>query len=308
MLVDMDDAPEQHLDPAAEAPALVPPSKYCIQCGYLLEGLAIAGKCPECGTDVALSLREPTLASSSPEYIRTLKSGLSLVLNGLLLMVLTYIMLVPARVMLGPSMETMLVAGVVVAGVMLILWALILLGYWRMTVPDPAQVAQERNASARRLLRGTVIVWIVWQILSVVQWGLEELMGPVLVLQIYQVVAPILFLVTVVVHVVVAMQYARWLGTRVPDQRLVRRAHRYRWQLPGLLALTVAAFVGLLLVGTTGMRAFGALMPLALIVMLLCPLIALIMYWNLLDRLRKHVKAIARGEPRAELKGVDPRG
>jgi hypothetical protein len=29
------------------------------------------------------------------------------------------------------------------------------------------------------------------------------------------------------------------------------------------------------------------------------------MYWNLLDRLRKHLRAMARGQPRAQLKRVD---
>jgi hypothetical protein len=33
-------------------------------------------------------------------------------------------------------------------------------------------------------------------------------------------------------------------------------------------------------------------------------LIALILYWNLLDRLRKHTRAIVRGKPPLMLKGM----
>jgi ACR3 family arsenite efflux pump ArsB len=70
-----------------------------------------------------------------------------------------------------------------------------------------------------------------------------------------------------------------WLARRVPDQWIVKRATTYRWLLP------VLTTVGVLLIG-------------------LGPLIALVLYWNLLDRMRKHLKAIvATGAP-ADLPSV----
>ena len=62
-----------------------------------------------------------------------------------------------------------------------------------------------------------------------------------------------------------AMLYVRWLARRVPDQKLHNRAKRFMWLGPLLQT------VGLLLLG-------------------LGPLIALVMYWNMLDTMRKHIK------------------
>lgn len=71
------------------------------------------------------------------------------------------------------------------------------------------------------------------------------------------------------------MRYTRWVAGRVPDQWIVRRTKTYMWLLPVLNTL------GILLIG-------------------LGPIIALVLYWNLLDRLRKHTKSIvASGAPAA---------
>jgi hypothetical protein len=79
--------------------------------------------------------------------------------------------------------------------------------------------------------------------------------------------------------VLAMLTQARFLGRRVPDRVIVDRAGRYRWLLP------LISVVGVCLV-------------------YLGPLIALILYWNLLDRLRKHVKMIQTAGRPAELKGM----
>lgn len=68
-----------------------------------------------------------------------------------------------------------------------------------------------------------------------------------------------------------------WLATRVPDYFIVKRTKTYMWLLP-VLYIPGAALIGL------------------------GPLIALVLYWNLLDRLRKHVKSIIKHGGPARLK------
>ena len=77
----------------------------------------------------------------------------------------------------------------------------------------------------------------------------------------------LLSLVAWVAQFFAAMLYVRWLARRVPDQKLHNRAKRFMWLGPLLQT------VGLLLIG-------------------LGPLIALVMYWNMLDVMRKHIKRI----------------
>jgi hypothetical protein len=75
------------------------------------------------------------------------------------------------------------------------------------------------------------------------------------------------------------MLYTRWLGSRVPDQWIIKRTKTYMWLLPLLTT------VGVVLVG-------------------LGPIIALVLYWNLLDRMRKHLKSIESSGAPASLKNM----
>lgn len=64
-----------------------------------------------------------------------------------------------------------------------------------------------------------------------------------------------------------AMLYVRWLARRVPDGRLHDKAKRFMWLGPVLYTVGI-------------------------VLLMLGPLIALVMYWNMLDKLRKHIKAM----------------
>mgnify|MGYP003387908006 FL=1 len=109
--------------------------------------------------------------------------------------------------------------------------------------------------------------------------GLEVVAG---IFRKVSIVVGVVSFIAWIVQFFAMMRYIRTMAERIPDAYLVTRSKRYMWLLPLLQT------VGLLLVG-------------------LGPLFALVMYWNLLDRLRKHLKAILRGEGSAQLKGMlDP--
>lgn len=255
--------------------------RYCIRCGYGLVGLPLGGGCPECGTSIELSLREPTLANASQEYLKSIKTGLSLVLNGIMLTIVLGVVSIPIGMAAsGTPMFAMLPLATTFVG--LGISAMIFIGYWKYTEPDPGQVATEATNSARTVVRVAVAAQAV---LALANLGLEVGKGVVVnadlstLLDGAVALIGLLNMVSWLVQFIGVLRYTRWLATRIPDQWVLTRTKRYQWLLP------VISIVGA-------------------VVLLLGPLIALVLYWNLLDRMRKHVRHILDHGTHAQLKGT----
>lgn len=269
---------------AGDAPPTA--DRYCIKCAYPLVGLAPDGQCPECGTSIELSLREPTLANADPAYLLTLRSGLSFVLNGILLLIVTTITFTVLALALTSTGNAVTL---VLEGALIIVSGIILFGYWKFTTPDPSQVALETTRSARATIRLVVaaqaVIAVAGFILELIGTSLSTPPAPGApgpTLNLAEILSNVLMVIGVVFWVIqffAVMRYTRWLATRVPDFLIVKRAKGYMWFLP-LIYVLGAACVGL------------------------GPLFALILYWNLLDRLRKHVKSIIKDGVHAPLKNM----
>jgi len=263
-----------------DSPDLPPPDlrdRYCIQCAYHLAGLPITGPCPECGTPVELSFREPTLANASPVYLDALKSGLTLVLNSILVTVAISIIALILVFSIGPSPAFNIIAEFFV----LALSAVGLLGYWLFTQPDPSQVALEKTSSARAIVRITVITGAALAALSFMATLAGSTLSSPNALAIASGLSGIFSIVEFVTAAVLffgVLRYSRWLATRIPDEFLLTRSKRYMWLLPLLYTVgALALFLG--------------------------PLIALVLYWNFLNRLRTHIRSIIASGLPANLKG-----
>ena len=239
--------------------SLVP---HCIMCGYDLKGLARSGVCPECGTPVEQSYLPDLLQNRSPEYLALLRSGLSLVLNGILAWVCVVVLSMVAVFAGLSGFDIVLAAGGTACSLA------ILAGWWRLTTPDPG-MPDEANAGlgARQIIRIAVCVQLAASVFGLIpQFNTGQTLAPgMTAIVVLSMVLGILSLAAWVTQFFAAMLYVRWLARRVPDQKLHNRAKRFMWLGP------VLQTVGLLLFG-------------------LGPLIALVMYWNMLDAMRKHIK------------------
>lgn len=283
----------EHLPAAAQNSASMQPDptgivdtdRGCVECAYNLRGLPAAGVCPECGTPVAMSLRGILLQYAGKDYLETVRSGLSFVLNGILLMIIVNVVMfgfgVVARGGGTPSGTLIVLSSVAQLGVSV----LILFGYWRYTQPDPGFIGNDYPDTPRKVVRAAVAVQAVTSVLQV-GVSLAEIAIPMpaggpmeVLLGLVALVVGLCALVAWLVGFFGIMRYTAWIASRVPDQYIIKRCRLYMWLLP------VIAVVGI-------------------VVLFLGPLIALVMYWNLLDRMRKHFKSIlATGSP-AALPGV----
>jgi hypothetical protein len=258
----------------------------CTRCSYNLYGLPIAGTCPECGHPVALSLRGDLLQHASPEYLHTLRSGLSIVLYTILAMVLLSILGVFAVVALTANFANLSLpfnasnVQFLLGMITLAMYGILFFGYLKLTEPDPGIVGVEKPGNARSLLRVIVLSQAAVKAIEVgLGFFVPAANNSGLAIAVVSGVIGLLGFILWAVHLYVMMRYVRWLGGRIPDHRMLKRTKTYMWLLP--------------LLSTVGMMiAIG-------------PLIALILYWNILDRLKKHIVAIQTTKLPAPLKGVN---
>lgn len=247
------------------------PERLCVRCGYALQGLSPVGKCPECGTDAALSWREPTLAAVTPEHLASLERGLSVVLYSTPLLAAASV----GATLLLEAVNASHLAFAITDLCLFAISSLLLWGHWLLSRPEPSRKATEANLDARRVVRGVVLAQLALALtLLAMSLGSRAPFGAG---------TPLIEWLTFSNWLLWAVQFSatmrltRRIGGRIPDQFIVRRSKVYAWVLPFLATVGVlAAFLG--------------------------PLIALILYWDLLERLRNHVRSIrATGRPAASL-------
>lgn len=290
-----------------EIPPIVPDSRPCLVCGYDLKGLASSGVCPECSSPVLRSLQGNLLRFTSLPYLKSLKQGCliielsfaaSIILGGLgIAMAIASTALLASR------------AGAIASAGAEALAAMIgLLGWWIFTSPDPGLLGEDAGSKARKVLRIALIAAAIVALGkfalvfipgfgralqtattssipgTVVPGGTTSSRGSI---QFGQVTIPIggggggswwpvaimgavglLALALTITKFYASMFYLRSVVRRIPDPEIEKHVTRFFWLCPLLYT------VGMLLCG-------------------LGPLIAFIINWVIVDKVRQQLNAIA---------------
>lgn len=264
----------------------------CVGCGYDLAGLSPNGQCPECGTPIANSLRGDLLAFAPAAYLATLHRGASIVVVTILVMVVFFVLSFGVGMYFAASSPTG-TAPVVVEALAsiggLVLGLVLLYGWWLLSTAMPAHKSTHLD-KARIWVRGLLIAsagLTALQFVAGLAIGVSPAstapsgpgtagasMGAIALVGGFGLLGTLVG----VGGYIVQMLYVGWLGQRIPDQDIHRRGKRNAWLVP--LLATVGAII---LVG---------------------PLIALILYWNLVNDLRKQLKHLHDNQERYAVNAV----
>lgn len=261
----------------------------CIKCSYNLIGLSTTGVCPECGTDVARSLRGDLLFDSSPAYVATLHRGALLIIGAIITsIVIAVFTMIMAFVYRGMDGGVEIVINLTQCALTMVS----LYGYWCFSEPDPGQLSTNLGEKPRRFMRisilcaaGSMLLMTgmqVFLIASGMKNSLQSPMGPnapgfwtalILVLAV-----SLIGLAAWLVQFIATMRYSQWLAPRLPNEKLHNRAKLYIWLLP------VIYLVGLCLVG-------------------LGPLVAMVLYILFFNTIRSNLADIMQKQRAAGVYG-----
>jgi len=272
-------------DGTRELPPTVDVHQPCIRCGYDLIALGTGGSCPECGTPIERSMRGDLLRFSAPEYLAGVHRGVFLVQTAIIVTIIGAVVLIFGSIVLSALTSGAPAGGGAVAvgrlsftESMLSILALIptamsLWGWWLISSPDPGQLSTNTGQTPRRIIRITTAIGAAFMLMDVVFSLLADVGGPSAEhgpLAILSMIGSVAAIVAWCVQYFASMLYIKWLSPRLPSKRIHNRAKLMLWLGPVLYVVGAAACgIG--------------------------PLIALILYYNLLEWLRIDLKSIRRG-------------
>lgn len=252
------------------------PGRICVRCAHDLGTLPPTATCPECGTPVSESLQRALLRYSPPRYVARVRSGLNLVLYGVLLAIVFFVLFMLAAYLSGrysgPRPDAFLWVAVVIGAP---IYAMVLVGYWRFTAPEPGSPFAAQTRTVRKIVRASLAVQAALQFAGIIlQFSTDRPAGeialtpPTLIGWLLALLGSLAW----AAQFFAVMVYARVLSRRLPDRHILRRISIYLWLLPILSTVGTLLVVG--------------------------PLVAMVLYWNLLNRLRIQLRAIeTTGEP-----------
>lgn len=219
----------------------------CRKCQYNLRGLAVDGRCPECGTPVGLSTRGDYLRYSDPAWVASLRTGVQLMLWAIVVSILGAVVGGIVARAIGSRLLPTLISS---AGGLLSV-----AGGWLLTTPDPSGLGEDRYGTSRKVIRVTLAVGLVQQGLTFVQ---QTGTFPPAINLLLTLTASGAALVGLV-GTFATLHYLSKLALRIPDASLAERARSLVWAYGVPLGLLVLGGVVTALLLRGGLR--GGLPP-----------------------------------------------
>ncbi len=206
----------------------------CRKCSYNLNGLPKAGRCPECGTPVGVSVRGDALCFSDPDWLETLAKGLRIILWGILFALVAGVTGHGLAAALGPP-------GAVLAAVFQIgVAGLSFWGAYLVTSPDPSGLGEKDKFNIRSFVRTMLLVGFVGAMLGIPA-GL--LAGAGILGTVFAIGSGLASLASA------AGEFARYillekLALRIPAVDLAKTCRTVRWGYT--ICVVLAVFLGLI--------------------------------------------------------------
>lgn len=255
----------------------------CVSCGYNIRGLLRDGVCPECGTATARSCGSNHLQFSRPEWVEQLATGMNWIvaaivigfLGGCVMRGLMSTAATPAGGLLQQTLFNSVVA------------LISLIGYWKVTSPEPRMPDDQREETLRQLARGASVLNFVL--------GL----GAVAIASAPPVAAVLYTAATLIVSVVLMFSiflYARRLALRVPNRELASQTTFVMWGIVACTAAGLVLFAAGALLGSPATRSGSGVGPLMVGACGVGLGFLVFGLWSLLliDRYRRNFKEAAR--------------
>ena len=240
----------------------------CFGCDYDLTGLDHSGVCPECGFLIEGSIGRGELAGADPSYLEKLHKGVFIVQVAIIVWILNIF----AGFILGAingASGNPLPASVTI-GLAVVLFAVttaFIIGWWLFSTTEQAYTGSYGGNKERKLVRFILIIAFAFALINAVVSFLPQSIYDNPIFLIFVLIFFAISLGVTVVRFFAEMLYIKWMAPLMRNKKIYNRAKLLMWLGPVLMTF------GLLLIG-------------------LGPLIALVMYWNMLDWIRKDLKAI----------------
>ena len=235
---------------------------HCRNCGYNLRTLSAAGRCPECGEPVAVSIRREWLREADPKWLSMVRMGLAMSAVGCLAIAAVSIdIAAPWRALL-PQSKVFYISLVLVAA-----------GAWAMGASETGEsvtVAYRRRRSGMRwfFIVALGIRLFLWVVIWAGNLGLpRNFFG----------FAGWVAVICRAAGITLQVQVVGGLAKRVPDKALAKWARVVCWSVPATLLLdaplgAVALFARTTYFWLIGIVSLNVMLIVARTTMFLCGL------------------------------------
>ena len=263
-----------NIDPSGNCPECgTPIINGCIWCEYDLSGTDPDGRCPECGVPVVHSIGRSALGSVSTQRLRSIHLGFRMVTILILAYIIAIITLM-LSLFLGMFMLNTGGALIFLFGGIALLTVLIpfgvVVGWFKLSKPMDALPQQLDAPERRKQLRVSLWVLLVTMLLFIglgMVFSFLQINQSDWVLEAYLIAARLILFTVLLISFIFMVRYMGWFARLVRNRKMYRRSKHLVWSGP------LIAIVGSVL-------------------LFLGPLITLILYWNMVEYIRRDLKKI----------------
>jgi hypothetical protein len=239
----------------------------CFRCEYELVGVDPEGPCPECGYPIQDSIGHGSIARCSASHLATLHKGVFLIQAAVIAWILNIFTGAILGGYFGASGQALPQAVNIGLTVVLgFIGTIFVIGWWKFTSTDPGFSPSSNHASAQRFVRVMLITTAAFMILNVASNALPQSFYNSAIGAIAAFGFLLAALAVWLTFLIAQMLYTKSFAPMILNKKVYKRSKYMLWLGPLLSTVGILIIIG--------------------------PLIALVLYWNMLDWIRKDLKTI----------------